>query len=65
MSLCTGTAKANEFFAPYQFGIAYPSGAEKMIHGLRSCVEERWTDEDFTVLKIYMRNACFPSGSGE
>ena len=32
--------------------MACPSGAEKVIHGLRSCIEKHWTDEDFTVLKI-------------
>ena len=58
-------SKACDFFAPHQFGVACPSGTEKVIHGLRSCIEEHWTDEDFTVLKIDMRNAfnlCFSPG---
>ena len=45
------------FSAPHQFGVACPSGAEKVIHGLKSCIEEHWTNEDFTVLKIDMCNA--------
>ena len=38
-------------------GVACPSGAEKIIHGLGHCVEEDWMDEDFAVMKIHMRNA--------
>lgn len=48
---------ASDFFVPHQFGVACPSGPEKVIHGLRSCIEEHWTDKDFTMLKIDMRNA--------
>ena len=29
---------ASDFFAPHQFGVASPSAAEKVIHGLRSCI---------------------------
>ena len=50
-------SKASDFFAPYQFGVACAAGAEKVIHGLRSCMDDHWTDENFTVLKIDMRNA--------
>ena len=50
-------SKASDFFAPQQFGVASPSGAEKVIHGLSSCIEEHWTDENFIVLKIDVRNA--------
>ena len=50
-------SKASDFFAPYQFGVACAAGAEMVIHGLRSCMDDHWTDENFTVLKIDMRNA--------
>ena len=50
-------SKASEFFAPFQFGVACPVGAEKVIHGLRHCIEEHWEEEDFVVLKIDMCNA--------
>ena len=30
--------KAAEFFAPFQLGVAFPAGGEKIIHGLRQCV---------------------------
>eukprot|EP00731_Ephydatia_muelleri_P017009 Em0010g107a len=50
-------SKASEFFAPFQFGVACPAGAEKVIHGLRHCIEEHWEEEDFVVLKIDMCNA--------
>eukprot|EP00731_Ephydatia_muelleri_P009897 Em0005g483a len=30
---------------------------EKIIHGLRKCIEDHWDDEDFVVLKVDMRNA--------
>ena len=39
--LCTLTKdKATEFFQRLQFGVACPSGTEKVIHGLRTCMEE-------------------------
>eukprot|EP00731_Ephydatia_muelleri_P032588 Em0024g132a len=50
-------SKTSEFFAPFQFGVACPAGAEKVIHGLRHCIEEHWEEEDFVVLKIDMCNA--------
>ena len=38
--LCAVTKeKASEYFAPLQMGVACPSGTEKIIHGLRHCVE--------------------------
>ena len=56
--LCTLTKhKATEFFQPLQFGVACPSGTEKVIHGLRTCIEEHWEDDDFAVVKVDMRNA--------
>ena len=38
-------------------GVACPSGSEKIIHGLRCCVDKHWFSTDFTVLKIDLRNA--------
>ena len=49
--------KASEFFQPLQLGVACASGTEKNIHGLRRCVEDHWSDNDFAVIKIDMRNA--------
>ena len=56
--------KAASFFEPYQFGVACPHGAERIIHGLRACVEEHWLEENFGVLKVDMKNAfkCFQPG---
>ena len=57
---CLGAAlrvKAASFFEPYQFGVACPRGDERIIHGLRACVEEHWLEEDFGVLKVDMKNA--------
>ena len=34
--------KAHNFLAPLQLGVACPGGAEKIIHGLRCCVDEHW-----------------------
>ena len=60
--LCAVTKeKASEYFAPLQMGVACPSGAEKIIHGLRHCVEGHWMDEDFAAMKIDMRNAFLVS----
>ena len=49
--------KASELFHPLQFGVACSAGSEKIIHGLRKCIEDHWDDEDFVVLKVDMRNA--------
>ena len=49
--------KAASFFEPSQFGVACPNGAEKVIHGLRACMDKHWFDDDFGVLKIDMKNA--------
>ena len=49
--------KASELFHPLQFGVACTAGSEKIIHGLRKCIEDHGDDEDFVVLKVDMRNA--------
>ncbi|KAL5463777.1 hypothetical protein EMCRGX_G032711 [Ephydatia muelleri] len=33
------------------------AGAEKVIHGVRSCIKEHWIDDNFTVCKVDMSNA--------
>ena len=49
--LCSMTkAKAHDFLAPFQLGVACQGGAEKIIHGIRSCVDEHWHEVDFAVL---------------
>ena len=50
-------AKAHDFLAPFQLGVACQGGAEKIIHALRSCVDEHWHEVDFAVLKINLHNA--------
>ena len=53
--LCRVTkAKVADFFEPQ---VACPSGAEKVVHGLRNCMDEHWNTEDFVVFKVDMRNA--------
>ena len=49
--------KASDFFTPFQYGVACPAGAEKVIHGVRSCIQEHWKDDNFTVCKVDMSNA--------
>ena len=49
--------KAADFFQPLQLGVACRAGSEKIVHGLRRCVQEHWGDEDFVVFKIDMQNA--------
>eukprot|EP00731_Ephydatia_muelleri_P022369 Em0014g960a len=56
--LCQITkGKASDYFSTHQFGVACPSGAEKIVHGLRSCIEEHQNEQDFVVMKIDVRNA--------
>ena len=38
-------------------------GAEKIVHGLRACVEKHWLEENFVVLKVDMKNAGVASGT--
>ena len=49
--------KASEFFQPLQFGVACASGSEKVVHGLRACMDKHWEDDDLAVVKVDMRNA--------
>ena len=49
--------KASDFFQPLQLGVSCTLGSEKIIHGLRRCMDEHWDSDDFVVLKIDMKNA--------
>ena len=49
--------KASNFFSPHQLGVACPYEVEKIVHGLRICIEEHVNDNDFVVLNIDLRNA--------
>ena len=40
-----------------QFGVACPMGSEKVIHGIRACVDKHWNDLEFSVLKVDFKNA--------
>ena len=33
------------------------AGAKKITHGLRICIEEQWSDDDFVAFKIDMKSA--------
>ena len=37
--------------------MACPQGAEKILHSLRCCIDDHWTDNNFVVLKVDMTNA--------
>ncbi|KAL5488770.1 hypothetical protein EMCRGX_G017763 [Ephydatia muelleri] len=50
--------KASDFFTPFQYGVACPAGAEMVIHGVRSCIQEHWKDDNFTVCKVDMSTLC-------
>ena len=43
--------KQANFFQPFQYGVACPGGAEKMIHKVRQCVDNHWSDGNFACLK--------------
>ena len=42
------------FSAPSVWGA---SGSEKVVHGLRACMDKHWEDDDFAVVKVDMCNA--------
>ena len=50
-------SKMTSFFEPYQFDVAVPCGAERIAHGLRTCIDKHWMEHDFGVLKVDMSNA--------
>ena len=43
--------KRHLFFEPYQFGVAFSCGAERIAHGLRTCIEH-WMEHDFGVVDM-------------
>ena len=47
--------KAAEFFQPLQLGEACQAGAEKIAHGVRSCIEEHWMDENFFFFNVLIQ----------
>eukprot|EP00731_Ephydatia_muelleri_P036720 Em0311g4a len=49
--------KARDLFQPLQVGVACRSGSERIIRGLRKCIDDHWDDDDFVVFKVDMRNA--------
>ena len=50
----TVKVKAQQFFKPFQYGVACPFGAEKIVHGLRDCI---WLEDGFVVLTVDLMNA--------
>ena len=46
-----------DFFLSYQFGVACPNGAEKVIHTVRQWIDNHWTDDGFVLLKVDLTNA--------
>ena len=48
---------ASAFLQPFQFGVALPQGCEKVIHGLRRCLDDHWHDPGFVCMKVDMKNA--------
>ncbi|KAL5460165.1 hypothetical protein EMCRGX_G033593 [Ephydatia muelleri] len=57
MPMLNRKGKASEYFSPHQLGVACQYGVEKVVHGLRCCVEEQGNEDDLVVTKIDLRNA--------
>eukprot|EP00731_Ephydatia_muelleri_P016405 Em0009g829a len=49
--------KPLSFFDPFQLGVAYPAGAEKLVHGFRRCISEHWGNREFVACKVDLKNA--------
>ena len=62
--LCAAVkVKAAEFFKPYQLGgVACSSGAEKIAHGLRACIEKHWHDGDMLCCSEGRHEECLQHG---
>ena len=62
-SLCLlSREKAANVFQNFQNGIACSGGVEKIIHKVRQCVDNHWSDGNFALLKVDMTNAFNSSG---
>ena len=55
--MCLSKGKGIRFLSTSSTGSGCASGTEKIVHGLRRCVEDHWLDNDFAVIKIDMTNA--------
>ena len=51
--------KDSECFQPLQFGVACASGSEKVMNGLRACMDKHWEDDDFAVVLVKGHAQCF------
>ncbi|KAL5506409.1 hypothetical protein EMCRGX_G008040 [Ephydatia muelleri] len=45
------------YFSPHQLSVACSYEVEKIVHGLRICIEDHVNEYDFVVMKIDLRNA--------
>ena len=48
--------KFADFFHPLQYGVACRTGAEKVIHQVRDCIEEHLMDDDVMCFKVDTKN---------
>ena len=48
---------ASAFLQTFQFGVTLPQRCEKVIHGLRRCLDDHWHDPSFVCMKVDMKNA--------
>ena len=49
--------KTMHFFLPYQYGVACPNGAEKVINTVRQYINNHWTDDVFVLPNVDLSNA--------
>lgn len=49
--------KAMDFFSPLLIWCGCPNGLENVIHSVRHCIENHWTDDGFALLKVDLSNA--------
>ena len=56
MCLHFNKGKAIQFFRPFKYGVACPSGSEKIVHKRMQVIEDSWNNGDFAILTIDLRN---------
>ena len=56
MSLCCSEVQGSRVLSITSI-LVCPFGTEKIAHELEGCIEEHWSDPEFAVLKVDLKNA--------
>ena len=52
-------ATSSDFFGPLQVGVACQLGSEKVMHGIRNCVDQHRRNKNSAVIQLDLKNAFY------